>query len=138
MLHRHPLERLLLGASLLPLLLVTGCGPPRTELVPGPRPADVALGGRWTSNWGELKLAQEGEAVRGTFDYNDGQLEGVLQGDLFLFDWLQPPDPTAARMTVKGKGYFRISPDGQILEGAWGYGAQREGGGAWRAQRINR
>ena len=118
---------------LLLLLLAAGCAEPGP--LPGPLPAGITLDGTWESNWGDMALRHEGRRVVGTFAYRDGRFEGDLDGDLLLFDWSQPANRAESVLAASGKGWLRVSPDGQTLEGAWGYREDREGGGAWRATR---
>ncbi|MBM4321747.1 MAG: hypothetical protein FJ125_17875 [Deltaproteobacteria bacterium] len=129
--------RFLLAVLLLLLLLPeAGCTGAQLELVPQPLPGDITVSGKWDSNWGRLEFIQLGQQLSGTSDYNDCRLEGVVEGDLILFDWEQPGDPSEARQGVSGKGWFRISQDGQMLDGGWGYGKERAGGGSWHAERV--
>lgn len=118
------------------LAAAAGCTGSAADLRPNPLPAGIDVTGKWDSNWGRLVLTQTGPKLSGTSDYNDGRLEGTVDGDLILFDWVQPGNPSEARQEAFGKGWFRISQDGLRLEGKWGYGPEREGGGAWLAERV--
>ncbi len=135
---RAPRPAATLGAlGLLALALGLGaCAAPQQQLVGGPLPPGVRFEGKWDSNYGRMELEQAGTKVSGTFEHGDGQLEGEAQGDLLLFDWLQPGDLSAARLPVKGQGWLRLSQDGEAIEGRWGYEEAREGGGVWRATRA--
>ena len=119
--------------ALVIVTLLAGCAEPGP--IPKPLPAHITTGGRWESNWGDMVLSQQGSRVTGTFAYRNGSLEGRLDGDLLLFDWKQPGNKAEGVLAAHGKGWLRVSQDGQVLEGVWGYRERRKGGGTWRAER---
>jgi hypothetical protein len=93
-------------------------------------PAGISFEGRWDSTWGRLELRQDGKHVHGTFTgYREGGLSGDLDGDVWRFVW----DQRAPRQ--HGHGFMQISPDGQHLEGRWGYMKDDIEGGRWAADR---
>ncbi len=104
---------------------------------PGPLSANISLSGYWDSNWGVMKLEENGSHLAGSFDYCEGcAIEGTVDGDLFMFNWVQPGNIQAARATISGKGWMRISPDGTHMDGQWGYNNAMQGGGTWTAARA--
>ena len=112
-------------------LTLAGCaGYPRPK--PRPLPAGISFAGNWDSTWGRMELMQEGKHVHGTFTgYREGGLSGDLDGDVWHFIWSQRvPHQT-------GRGFMQISPDGQHLEGRWGYLKDDVQGGRWAADRDN-
>ena len=119
--------------TLVVLLCPLACAEPGPK--PGPLPAQVDLSGKWESNWGDMVLRQSGGRVEGSFAHRNGKLAGDLAGDLLLFDWSQPSNRAEGVLAATGKGWLRVSQDGQTLEGVWGYQEAREGGGSWRANR---
>lgn len=99
---------------------------------PKPRmmPAGMSFQGTWDSTWGRLELRQEGHKVSGTFTgYREGGLTGELDGDVWHFIWDQR-NPRS-----HGHGFMQLSPDGQHLEGRWGYMKDDIEGGRWAADR---
>lgn len=112
------------------VLLVTGCagsGLPD----PGPMPAGASFAGTWDSNWGQMKVHESGGKLHGTFTgFRNGSVSGEQKGDLFLFRWTQ------LGSAQWGRGFLRMSPDGQKLEGKWGYLKVYDNGGRWWASRA--
>jgi hypothetical protein len=93
-------------------------------------PAGIGFEGRWDSTWGRMELHQEGKHVHGTFTgYREGGVTGDLEGDVWKFIW----DQRAPRQ--HGHGFMQLSPDGQHLEGRWGYMKDDIEGGRWAADR---
>jgi hypothetical protein len=126
-----------LAPALIPLLsLVLGlwlsaCGG-QADVRPRPLKPGVTFNGVWDSNWGEMRLTQKGKRVFGTFKYRNGSLAGTLDGDVLHFRWKQ----TESRYAGSGAGYLQLSPDGQHMEGRWGYNDNEIEGGRWWADRA--
>ena len=86
--------------------------------------------GDWDSNWGKLKLMQNGKRVYGPYTgFRHGSISGEQDGDLLLFHWIQKENEQS------GHGYLRLSPDGKTMEGRWGYLKSYDNGGSWSAKR---
>jgi hypothetical protein len=97
---------------------------------PGPLPAGKGFAGVWDSNWGQMELQHAGGRVHGTFrGFRTGSVSGEQRGDLFVFKWTQ------VGSAQWGRGFLRMSPDGQRLEGKWGYLKDYANGGRWWASR---
>jgi hypothetical protein len=119
-----PLVAITLGA------LATGCAGGFERPKPHLLPANASLAGTWESTWGKLVLRQEGRHVHGTFTgYREGGVSGDLDGDVWRFVWDQ------LRPRSHGRGYMQLSPDGQHLEGRWGYLKDDIEGGRWAADK---
>jgi hypothetical protein len=99
---------------------------------PRPLPRGVSFAGTWDSTWGKMVLDQQGKHVSGTFTgYREGGVSGEREGDFFRFVWDQRSPHS------HGHGFLQISPDGQHLEGRWGYDKDDLEGGRWAADREN-
>jgi hypothetical protein len=99
---------------------------------PRPLPAGIGFAGTWDSTWGKMVLMQDGNHVHGTFTgYREGGLSGNLDGDVWHFIWNQRVPQS------HGHGFMQLSPDGQHLEGRWGYMKDDVDGGRWAADRAN-
>ncbi len=93
--------------------------------------AEVSFAGPWDSTWGRMDLMQDGTHVHGTFTgYREGSVSGKLDGDVFRFIW----DQRTPRQ--HGHGFMQITPDGQHLEGRWGYMEDDIDGGRWAADKA--
>jgi len=114
----------------------TGAGAPAAKRTGTVR----SIGGVWKSHvFGIMKLKQSGGRVRGTYDCNDGQLEGTVEGNRFTYRWWEnvPNRPyEKAFKTHRGDGYFDILKDGKLLDGKWRIEDVAEWGGDWRFRRI--
>jgi len=87
--------------------------------------------GTWDSNWGQIDLIQSGTHVSGRYKgFRNGSVSGDLDGNLFIFKWTQQES------RQWGRGYLKMSPDGERLEGHWGYKKDYKDGGRWWATRA--
>jgi len=109
-------------------VLVTGCGQLPS---PGPVPPGKSFEGVWDTNWGQLELTQRGSHVHGTYKgFRNGSVSGDADGNLFIFRWTQ------MESQQWGRGFLQMSPDGDRLQGKWGYRKDYTNGGAWWANRA--
>jgi len=107
----------------------TSCGSKLPD--PGPMPPGATFAGVWDSNWGQMRLMQQGGHVHGTFQgFRSGSLSGDANGNLYVFRW------TEYKTSQLGRGYLVMSPDGKALEGRWGYQKEYSNGGRWWATRA--
>ena len=121
-------------------LTFMGCsanpGLPKPEALP----AGTNFGGVWySSQFEHMYLRQTGDDVRGIYAYkNGGTLEGVANGNLLNFTWIDPGDKESATRSIIGKGYLQLVKEGDkvVLRGEWGYGESMQGGGPWEAEWV--
>lgn len=89
--------------------------------------AAVNVAGTWISpEWGEMRLTQVGNTIRGTYDHERGQVEGTVQGNQVRMRWWEPVNPQRDDydMTIhteRGTAVFNATPDKSTLKGAWRY-----------------
>jgi small-conductance mechanosensitive channel len=80
------------------------------------RPADFS--GDWQTFWrtgsAVLTLEQEGDRVTGTYQPDDGRIEGRVENGVLRGAWEQPGS--------SGKFLFALSEDGQVITGRFGNG----------------
>lgn len=144
--HPHP-HRSARCVSLTLLLLTAfslGCGGGGTPQVkPGPAIPGLNLSGGFDcQEFGFMKLRQTGLTLQGTYEGirktgDNGTIRGKIEGDLVWFDWIQPGDINAAVWPKQGKGWLRVSRDGQLLKGRWGYDQNRDDGGTISLRRSD-
>jgi hypothetical protein len=103
-------------ARVLPLLLVA-------PLAFASSSYQVDVTGGYSSNWDGVRLTQQGNRVRGTYDCcGGGTIEGkILGGRILRYSWKQPG--------ASGAGAWTIG-DGR-LDGTWGVGVDEKDGGRW-------
>jgi len=79
--------------------------------------------GRYTSNWDDVRLVQDGNIVRGTYVCcGGGTIEGrIIEGRTLRYRWKQP--------AASGMGVWTI--DGDQLRGTWGWNNDDDDGGRW-------
>ncbi|MBN2284301.1 MAG: hypothetical protein JXO48_10460 [Deltaproteobacteria bacterium] len=124
------------------LLMLLGCAAssPAKKGKPGDETGRHSIAGIWKSHiWGSMILKQSGDQVWGTYDYNQGQLRGVLEGDRFSYRWWELVPHRSYEQAFKnhrGDGYFDLSDDGKKLEGKWRLEGVEEWGGDWFFRRI--
>jgi len=88
----------------------------------------VGFDGLWTSDFGLLRLVEEGGLVRGFYEVNgSASISGRRDGGQLVFTYQEP--------TVSGEGRFVLAEDGLTFQGEW----QPAGGETWlpwRGQRV--
>lgn len=135
-------------ALLLPVLALLGCaGNGARGVHPGDMPAGGSFHGAWVSpQYGDMHLCVTGQHVIGTYEKNErsGRITGEVDGDILWFNWEEsrtyvPGNP----VNVSGRGYFRLTINAaenndNVIEGEWGMGDDRTGGGPWTATKRRR
>lgn len=127
--------------ALATVLLAVAVGCSQTQTVPSaqPMPAGKSFSGVWYSpQFEHMHLRQSGDQVSGIFTHDTGgKIEGTVNGNTLVFDWVEPGNKEQARRTMKGKGYLQlVAGDKTRLVGEWGYDDQRTGGGPWKAEYV--
>jgi len=114
------------------VFLVVALGSCSTGLPsPAPLPTGATYEGLWDTNWGQMRLAQRGSHVHGTYKgFRNGSVSGDVDGNLFIFRWTQ------LESRQWGRGYLQMSPDGARMAGSWGYRKDYGNGGKWWATRA--
>lgn len=80
--------------------------------------------GVYDSNWGPVELYQYGDRIEGTYDCcGGGTIEGTIEGDVIEYEWNQPG--------LSGRGWWRVAPDANALDGRWGHQQSADNGGDW-------
>jgi hypothetical protein len=94
----------------------------------------VYVGGTWFSNFGMVELKQEGNRVWGTYEYEDGELEGNLEGNRLEFSWWEGARGKSykrAKVSNRGVGYFIVADNEKSLHGEWRYERSKAWDGEW-------
>ncbi len=93
----------------------------------------VSVSGTWTTNFGELKLTQQGNLVVGTYTHDEGKLKGVLLGDKLMGIWSEAP--SYKPLYNAGECILIFSRDGKTFSGHWKYGYKGNWNGKWNGKR---
>lgn len=81
--------------------------------------APPQFAGLWDTQFGLLRLTQQGRHVEGVYQLDGGSsLSGEIVGQRLRFTYREPSET--------GRGWFEVANDGQLLHGKW----QAEGGAA--------
>ena len=82
-----------------------------------------SVSGRYDSNWGEVKLSQDGDRVYGTYVCcGGGTIDGrIIEDHVLRYRWKQPGG--------SGMGVWKI--DGDRFSGTWGWNNDDDDGGRW-------
>jgi len=91
--------------------------------------------GTWNTNFNKMSLLQTGFNVSGEYEFNDGNLIGVIFGDTMTGTWYEDEDKDGNYELI-GKFSFVFSKDGTSFKGNWGYGKSFSNGGLWNGTRV--
>jgi hypothetical protein len=121
------LVTILLIGLLCALMVAAGCtGIPKTSTAPATAPAGVPgpnWTGTWTTTWTggvpdtKMVLVQSGTTVTGTYEYSEGRIIGIVQGDRLIGTWSEGSGGAGSSGPVE----FVLSSDGKSFGGWWGY-----------------
>ncbi len=100
--------------------------------------AYIQIAGTFESEWGTLILSQNGNIVKGTYSYDEGSLEGTLEGLILKGKWFEKPTMTPPNDA--GIFEFTFSEDASTFTGKWKYGfeAGENFDGNWSGTRISK
>ena len=109
-----------------------------TAQPPSPPPAQAAAinwTGTWDcGNWGKMYLIQTGSQVTGTYEYQNGKIEGFATGTTLVGTWSE--SPTYSPPDKAGDTQFTLSADGNSFTGYWRYGSSGNWTGTWNGTRM--
>jgi|GEM_PF-812073 len=94
--------------------------------------------GTWNTVWGSLSsqmhLQQTGNRVTGTYEWDNGKIEGLVSGNTLTGTWSEAPSYSPPGDA--GDFEFTISPDCNSFTGRWRYGSAG-GWGEWNGTRVS-
>ncbi|MEZ5333914.1 MAG: hypothetical protein R2741_01030 [Methanolobus sp.] len=91
--------------------------------------------GEWSSNWGDMTFWESNGKLYGEYTHDEGRLEGVVNGDVFIGTWSE--SPSYAEPNDAGDVEIKLSSDGNSFEGNWRYGSDSSSwSGGWTGTRI--
>lgn len=77
--------------------------------------------GVFSSNWGPMKLKQDGALVSGCYPFETGTVRGAADGHVLRFDWRQKGNKSS------GTALMVLDSAGTVLNGAWYTNGQMRG-----------
>jgi len=92
--------------------------------------------GTWNTGWtGQsnsqnviMVLHQSGDAVTGTYDRDNGRIEGTVSGNMLIGTWTQS--------ATSGPFQFQLKDDCNSFEGSWRFSSSGSWDGNWIGTRI--
>lgn len=85
--------------------------------------------GTWETDWNKMKLVQTGDIVKGTYEYNEGYLEGKVVGNKLIGKWVQS--------NSQGEMVFEMNANSTAFQGKWRYyDGDDDDWGDWNGKRI--
>jgi hypothetical protein len=137
----------ILGIIAVAGLVTVGCGGGGKKIAgyeKGSMPPGFTWGGKYFCHapYEGMQLTQTGSTVVGTFDYQEGRIEGTADGNILVFTWSQESGHSGLTGTTKrisGQGVFQYVVETASTTGAkqhnvygqWGYDTEMTGGGKW-------
>ena len=79
--------------------------------------ADCTWTGTWNTSWGKMYLVQTGNKVTGNYEYDDGKIEGTINGNILSGTWSEAPSYNLPYDA--GEIEFTISSDCKSFTGKW-------------------
>jgi outer membrane protein OmpA-like peptidoglycan-associated protein len=89
--------------------------------------------GTYATNWNDFHLRQQGSAISGCYEHDEGLFEGTIEGRVAKLTWKQGGG------AKQGPAVFVFTPDGQAFRGYWWYDSDkgRKVDGDWTGQRSS-
>ncbi len=92
--------------------------------------------GTWNTGWtGQsnsqnvaMVLQQSGDVVTGTYDYDNGRIEGTVAGNVLSGTWTQS--------ATSGPFQFQLADDCNSFEGSWRFSSSGGWDGNWAGTRL--
>jgi outer membrane protein OmpA-like peptidoglycan-associated protein len=92
------------------------------------------LSGTYKTSYSSFHVLQQGTALTGCYEYNEGLLEGTIEGRVMKITWREFDDPDNC-----GPAVMVFAPDGKTFRGFW-WNQGRENGapnGNWDGEKIS-
>lgn len=100
----------------------------------GPRPAPPPfppISGTYETSYSAFHVRQQGSALAGCYEYNEGLLTGSIEGRVMKLTWREG--------TSEGPAVMVFAPDGSSFRGFWWNAGNemREPDGSWDGKRVS-
>lgn len=91
------------------------------------------VAGTYATNWSAFHLRQQGTAISGCYEHDEGLFEGTVEGRVAKLTWSQGGGKK------RGPAVFVFSPDGKTFAGYWWYDTDkaRKVDGDWTGKRSS-
>ena len=85
--------------------------------------------GTWSTSFNKMVLQQSGNTVTGTYDYNGGQIQGIVSGNNLVGSWTET--------SKAGIFDFTMANDCNSFSGNWRYDTSSGWSGSWSGTRTS-
>ena len=101
----------------------------------GPQPVSGSLediSGTYMTDYSDFHVRQQGTALIGCYEHDEGLLEGTIEGRVMKITWKESGGPDD-----HGPAVMVFAPDGKSFKGYWWYGGSEGGSpnGTWDGQK---
>lgn len=90
--------------------------------------------GNWETKWGRMVIFQNGNQITGTYEHDNGKINGVINGNKLTGSWSEAP--TYLPPNDSGEFEMILSPDGKSFTGKWRYGKAGKWETGWNGNRF--
>jgi outer membrane protein OmpA-like peptidoglycan-associated protein len=97
--------------------------PPAAEPIP-------SISGTYATNYNQFHLRQQGTALSGCYEHNEGLFDGAIEGRVMRLTWVEGDS--------RGPAVFVFAPDARSFRGIWWHGTDRGNppAGEWSGTRV--
>ncbi|MBE0617815.1 MAG: OmpA family protein [Proteobacteria bacterium] len=104
----------------------------------GEKPATATpdnISGTYATDYADFHVLQQGTALAGCYEYDEGLLDGIIDGRVMKITWKEGGGPDD-----RGPAVMVFAPDGQSFRGYWWHMGQERGkpNGTWDGRLANR
>ncbi len=90
------------------------------------------ISGTYSTSYADFHVRQQGTALAGCYEYNDGLLEGAIEGRVMKITWQEGPES-------KGPAIMVFSGDGKSFKGFWWHDIARGNpAGTWDGSKTSK
>ena len=95
---------------------------------PTPGPAVSSISGTYATDYSDFHVRQQGTALVGCYEYDEGLLDGTIEGRVMKLTWYEGEDQSQL-----GPAVMVFSPDGGSFRGYWWNAGNEQGppSGRW-------
>lgn len=125
---------ILMGLCLWPAACIVSTGSILTSNTSAEKPSSCSWAGNWNTYFGNMTLTQSGNEVVGTYEADNGRINGTVIGNRLVGTWSDAP--VYSPPTQAGDIEFNLSQDCNSFSGRWRYGSEGNWTNNWSGTRV--
>ncbi|MFC1679435.1 DUF1566 domain-containing protein [Elusimicrobiota bacterium] len=97
-----------------------------------------SVAGKWSTNWQDMALEQDGDRVTGTYEEDNGEVLGTLSGKVLTGYWIEDHSGEECSETKNGRSYWgrmKMTFTGGKFSAMWSYCDAKPVDGDWSGTR---